>query len=209
MHEAAVKAEMNQRVLMFHRQYEERETFHNDVLYNAFAAIYWLAKEAVANVKFFSLLNLFRVVGLDKMQYFTHKPPAAVREMFLITGDVVKNLIIKEIEKAGSYGLLIDEVTDIAVAEQLITFVQFWNSTSRSTEIKFLTANDLAESDSANAETVTTILVTELDRCDLPVGKFNGFCTDGASVMTGKNSGVATRLKELNKHLVSVHCICH
>ena len=115
MHEAAVEAEMNQRVSTFHRQYEERETFRNDVLYNAFAALYWLAKEAVANVKSFSLLNLFRAVGLDKMQYFDHKSPASVREIFLTTGDVIKNLIIKEIKKAGFYGLLIDEVTDIAV----------------------------------------------------------------------------------------------
>ena len=60
----------------------------------------------------FSLLNLFRAVGLDKMQHFNHKSPAAVREMFLTSGNVVKNMIIEEIKKAGSYGLLIDEVTD-------------------------------------------------------------------------------------------------
>ena len=210
MHEAAVEAEMNQRVSMFHQQYEEKKAVRNDVLYNAFAALYWLAKEAVANVKFFSLLNLFRAVGLDKMQHFNHKSPAAVREMFLTSGNVVKNMIIEEIKKAGSYGLLIDEVTDIAVTEQLITFVQFWNSTSGGTEIKFLSANDLlVESDSANAETITSTLVKELNQCNLSVGKLNGLCTDGASVMTGKTSGVATRLKELNKHLVSIHCICH
>ena len=88
--------------------------------------------------------------------------------------------------------------------------MQFWNSTSGSTEIKFLSANDLlAESDSANAETIMTTLVAELNQCDLPIGKLNGLCSDGASVMTGPNSGVATRLKELNKHLVSIHCICH
>ena len=210
MHEAAVEAEMNQRVSMFHQQYEEKKAVRNDVLYNAFAALYWLAKEAVANVKFFSLLNLFRAVGLDKMQHFNHKSPAAVREMFLTSGNVVKNMIIEEIKKAGSYGLLIDEVTDIAVTEQLITFVQFWNSTSGGIEIKFLSANDLlVESDSANAETITSTLVKELNQCNLSVGKLNGLCTDGASVMTGKTSGVATRLKELNKHLVSIHCICH
>ena len=83
------------------------------------------------------------------------------------------------------------------------------DSTSGSTEIKFLSAKDLlAESDSANAETITTTLVAELNQFDLPIGKFNGLCSDGASVMTGPNSGVATRLKELNKHLVSIYCIC-
>lgn len=27
--------------------------------------------------------------------------------------------------------------------------------------------------------------------------------------MTGKNNGVAARLKDLNRHIVSIHCICH
>ena len=70
--------------------------------------------------------------------------------------------------------------------------------------------NDLlAESDSANAESISTTLVMELNQCELPVDQLIGLCTDGASVMTGKNSGVAARLKQLNRHLVSVHCICH
>lgn len=108
------------------------------------------------------------------------------------------------------YGLLIDEVTNISVTEQLITFVQFWDGTTGNVEIKFLSTNDLlAESDSANAEAISTTLPTELNRCELPVDQLIGLCTDGTSVMTGKNSGVSTRLKQLNRHLVSVHCICH
>ena len=33
-------------------------------------------------------------------------------------------------------------------------------------------------------------------------------CTNGASVMTGKNSGVAAKLKDLNRNLFSIHRIC-
>ena len=103
----------------------------------------------MANAKFLSLLNLLRVVGVDKMQYFNHKSPGAVREMFLHIGSVLKNSIVQEVKKSGFFRLLIDEVTDIAVTEQLITFVQFWNATSSNVEIKFLSANDLlAESGS-------------------------------------------------------------
>ena len=84
----------------------------------------------MANAKFLSLLNLLCVVGVDKMQYFNHKSPGAVREMFLHIGSVLKNSIVQEVKKSGFFRLLIDEVTDIAVTEQLITFVQFWNATS-------------------------------------------------------------------------------
>ena len=34
------------------------------------------------------------------------------------------------------------------------------------------------------------------------------FCTNGVSVMTGKNSGVAAKLKDLNRRLFSIHRIC-
>lgn len=40
-----------------------------------------------------------------------------MREMFLISGNVVKNMIIEEIKKVGFYGFLIDEVIDIVVIE--------------------------------------------------------------------------------------------
>ena len=39
MHKAAVEAEMNQRVSLFHSQYEEKHAVHNDVLLNAFTVL--------------------------------------------------------------------------------------------------------------------------------------------------------------------------
>ena len=52
---------MAQRVSVFHKQVEERVLAKDEVLYNAIVALYWLAKESIANRKFFSLLNLFCV----------------------------------------------------------------------------------------------------------------------------------------------------
>ena len=37
----------------------------------------------------------------------------------------------------------------------------------------------------------------------------SSFVSDGASDMTGKNSGVAATLKNLQPTLISFHCICH
>lgn len=102
MHKAAIEAEMNQRVAVFHAQYEEKRAVRNEVLFNAFVALYWLANEAnerVTNANIFSLLNLLLVVGVDKMQYFGHRSAGAIREMFLQTGSVLKNSIVKEVKK--------------------------------------------------------------------------------------------------------------
>ena len=68
---------------MFHRQVEERELVKDEVLYNAFVALYWLAKESVANKKFFALLNLFCVTGLKNMEFFPYKSQSTIIEMAL------------------------------------------------------------------------------------------------------------------------------
>ena len=39
--------------------------------------------------------------------------------------------------------------------------------------------------------------------------KLSGLATDGASVMLGKENGVAVKLKERNPKLINIHCICH
>lgn len=36
-----------------------------------------------------------------------------------------------------------------------------------------------------------------------------GFGLDGANVMTGRKSGVATRLKRRQPKLVAIHCVAH
>ena len=45
---------------------------------------------------------------------------------------------------------------------------------------------------------------------DAPVEKCFGLSSDGASVMTGKDNGVAAILKRTHcPHMISVHCVAH
>ena len=165
-HRSAVQAEMAERVSVFHRQVEERELVKDEVLYNAFVALYWLAKESVANKKFFSLLNLFCVTGLKKMEFFPYKSQSTIREMALTIGNILKESILCQVRKAPAYGLMIDEVTDIAVLEQLVMFVQYWDNESKGTETKFPGVRNLLESsDSAESATITKNVLDELTEC--------------------------------------------
>lgn len=52
-------------------------------------------------------------------------------------------------------------------------------------------------------------VLDELNECRVSVNQLLGFCSDGASVMTGKRNRVAAKLKELNISVASVQCICH
>ena len=51
------------RVSTFNEETERKERTRDEVYYNTFLAMYWLAKEEIANTKFGSLLKLLEQVG--------------------------------------------------------------------------------------------------------------------------------------------------
>lgn len=59
------------------------------------------------------------------------------------------------------------------------------------------------------ATTVTQIVKDILASHRVDEKKVVGFGSDGASVMTSENSGVAARLKRVNPFLISIHCMAH
>ena len=80
IHKAAIEAKMNQRVSLFQSQYKEQQTVRNNVFFNAFAALYWLANEAVVNTKSFYkdialLLRFFWVYISALADKFRNVPP--------------------------------------------------------------------------------------------------------------------------------------
>ena len=55
-----------------------------DVYFNAFLALYWIAKEEIANTKFTSLLEIVKKMGLSNMKFFEHCSGGSMREMFIL-----------------------------------------------------------------------------------------------------------------------------
>ena len=52
-------------------------------------------------------------------------------------------------------------------------------------------------------------ILSYLEQAGITVSRITSFGSDGAAVMTGSVGGVATRLKQLNPELISIHCINH
>ena len=209
-HKAAVSAELLSRVSVFQREFEEREKSKEDVYFNAFLALYWIAKEEIANTKFTSLLEVVEKMGLSNMKFFEHCSGGSLREMFILMGKMIKSEVVKKAQQASFMGLLIDEVRDITQREQLVSFIRYVDQDTYDVKTDFLAVNDILESTtSANAETIKSVVVKQLLDCDLDINKLSGFSTDGASVMVGKGNGVAAKLKREAKMLLNVHCICH
>ena len=125
--------------------------------------------------------------------------------MFLIIGNVIKSTIQEKIRNYESIGVLIDEVTDISVFSQLITFVEFVYPNSG----KLSVDNVLEGFDSANARAISELVLKSFVDSDVSFSKVTGFSSDGASVMLGKNYGVAARLRDHNPKLINIHCVSH
>ena len=204
----AIDRELNKRVSCFHKEYVITEKSKDKVLYNAFLSAYWLSKEAVANRKFKSLLELEEMLGVSEIHRFQHRSQGSQRELFLFLRQALKNDLLKKVQAANSYGLLVDEVTDVTVLEQLISFIQFVNQQSRAPEVLSV-QNVLGTSTSANAETIVNVITEELKQDKLDINKLRSFASDGTSVMTGSRNGVAAKLREQVPNLINIHCICH
>ena len=209
-HKDAIEAEMLNRVSLFHKEITEKEKVKDAVLWNAFLAAYWRAKEEIAYRKFSSKVDPLKIVSPETMKFFTYSGEESVRSIFLAIGTALMERLLKHANEAGCYGLLSDEVTDISVMEILITFTQFFNSKTEKVETHFLFVEDiLKDSSSANAETIFNILTETLNECGLQLQKLSLMASDGAAVMTGERSGIAARLKEVNSKVITFHCLCH
>ncbi|CAH3168645.1 unnamed protein product [Porites lobata] len=209
-HSAAISCEMMNRVSVFQKELDERQKVNDDILYKVFYSIYWLAKEGIANRKAAGLFTLLEKLGVSDLKYFDHRSPASVREMFSTLGCALKEKVVKRAKTAGCFGLLVDDVSDISVMEQMITFIQFYDEDSSEVTVEFLSVDNLLEkNDSANATAMFETITSNLQACALSTKKLIGLATDGASVMVGRKNGLAAKLKEVNHRLVSVHCICH
>ncbi|CAH3167419.1 unnamed protein product [Porites lobata] len=129
---------MMNRVSVFQKELDERQKVNDDILYKVFYSIYWLAKEGIANRKAAGLFTLLEKLGVSDLKYFDHRSSASVREMFSTLGCALKEKVVKRAKTAGCFGLLVDDVSDISVMEQMITFIQFYDEDSSEVTVEFL-----------------------------------------------------------------------
>ncbi|KAJ8319047.1 hypothetical protein KUTeg_004138 [Tegillarca granosa] len=104
------------------------------------------SQENLPNVKFLPLIELNKNnLNVECLQHFNYTGTGSVREMFLSIGKAVGDDISAKIRKSGQIGLMIDEVTEISVKNQLVSFVQFLNTESKQIDTAFLNVQDILE----------------------------------------------------------------
>ena len=76
-------------------------------------------------MKVLLLIEFLGRYGKNDVRYFTHRSERCRQEVFLALGQVLKAQVVKAVKNGRYFSLLCDEVSDIAVMEQLVTFVQY------------------------------------------------------------------------------------
>ena len=214
IHQEAVRASIRQKTSYFDLE-EKRKvtTLKNDVYYKVFCSLYWLAKEEMPSSKITSLLTLLEKMGVKKMKYFETRSKPILRKMLLLIARTIIQDLVNNIKKSNFYALLTDEVKDISNICQLVSFVKFFDVDKRKADTAFLDGSDLLEHSvdaSSNADAIVTCFTKKMQKLAMEIGNLKAFVTDGTSVMTGAEGGVAAMLrKDFASTMINIHCICH
>ena len=190
---------------------EEQISLQKKAVMGAFKCLYWLAKEETAHhTKFSSMLELAKSLGCSYLSllevgrnasYTSHR---MIDEFLLVLSECVEKDILTKVTTSPALGILCDESTDVSNIKQLVIFVRYLDQGKPNTA--FLKMVDLFD---GTARSIEKALLDVCNECGIHFSKVFSFGSDGASVMTGVRTGVATRLKQHNPEMISFHCGAH
>ena len=172
----------------------------------------WLACENVPLSKFESLMNLLKELGVpglgslnigDRINYNSYY---TANELLEAISDVLDGKTTTQLKESPDISLFADESTDIANKKRMTMTARIVDPSTSIMSSVFLTDIEYAD---GTGEGLSKEIFNEMDRRGVPFNKVAGFGSDGASVMTGLGKGVTGRLKELNPHILNIHCIAH
>lgn len=112
---------------------------------------------------------------------------------------------IQKIKDAPFYSLMVDETSDITRLEQISVVIRHVSDDLQSSE----TFLGFYETSDTKSKTLFKIVEDILLRFGLSFGKMRGQCYDGAAYVAGHISGLQTRVREVEKGALFVHCNAH
>jgi len=121
----------------------------------------------------------------------------------ICASDILKSTVA-HINDATFFSIMVDESTDVASDKNLVILALYVYDAN--VQVRVLAVKALAN---GTAQTIESAIEDTLEMLDLNIGDVVGFASDGASVMTGVENGVAACLKMKVPRLVTSHCAAH
>ena len=200
MHWDAIQRQLLLMSSYFVRREKEIEDQRGSVLTKVLYSIYWLCKEEVAHSKLNPMLKLLEIIRFSDIKDFKKRSNTVLKELVLTLGDQLTKDNIQEIKKSNAYGLLTDEVTDLSNTLQLVIFIKYYDQNLADAWTRFVDVSDVLEGSvatTATAETIHDCLINLLNSLDLKIQNAKAFTSNGVSLMTGHQSGVAAQLSDM------------
>lgn len=128
-----------------------------------------------------------------------------INEILHLMANKVLKEKLKLIKSLKIFSIIMDETADNSRLEQISLCARIVLEDLTIQEI-FL---GFYQTDDTKAETLFKILQDVLIRYDLSINNLRGQCYDGASNMSGKITGLQTRVLEVEPRALYVHCSAH
>uniref|UniRef100_A0A3B3RJL6 DUF4371 domain-containing protein n=1 Tax=Paramormyrops kingsleyae TaxID=1676925 RepID=A0A3B3RJL6_9TELE len=143
-----------------------------------------------------------KLTGSRNAKYTSHQ---IQNEILDTLAEMVRSSIINEVKESGVFSIMSDETKDTKKKEQ-ISFVlrYYYQGAVKESFLHFESADQL------DAAGLTKKIIELLERYGLDYkNNLVGQSYDGASVMSGKHSGVQACIKDVAKQAFYVHCNAH
>ena len=127
-------------------------------------------------------------------------------ELLNVMSSIVQNQICADVKKSGLYSILADETKDCSKREQMAIVLRFVDVKTGTIFERFLTYVEVV---SLDVQGLSTYILDTLQHFGLDPTSIISQGYDGASVMSGKCSGVQQRIKEVAPQALYVHCYAH
>lgn len=126
------------------------------------------------------------------------------RRISAMAGDVLKQLLLR-IRASDFYSLQLDESMDVAGLAQLLVYVRYIYEGSVHEDVLFCKPLETR----TTGKDIFQMLDNFVSSNGLLWTKCVGICTDGTRAMTGRHSGVVTRVQAVAPDATWVHCSIH
>jgi len=188
---------------------EKMSAHDEDLTCKSFRTAYHLAKRNRPFSDYQSLLELQELNGANVGIGLRSRYSAT--EILMHVSEEMRRRACKQVIVTGRcFSVLVDESTTVSNKSTLIVYLKCISNENTVPHLMFL---QLLELDDQKATTITQALLNCLHHFgftdDYMRDHLVAFVSDGASVMTGRKSGVAAQLTDLFPKLVTWHCLNH
>lgn len=179
----------------------------------AMVNVFWMAVEDIPIKKYSSVCQFLKVQEsrkiekLGKAKNATYTSRSSGEDFQACVAESIRSDIVQRIKSAEMFSILTDESTDISICKQMVVYIRVLDTNFN--PCTYFLENITIDNPKSDAKVLFEAIDSCLKEKGIDISKVKGFGSDGASVMVGKHSGVATRVKNLTPHCVNIHCMAH